>query len=109
MTGPGSKKTMSKSNEPKLTRHNLGRVSKFNYINVRRKKAMGCGMPMKNRVASGNHRGLIRGTQRSTQVWAPTPDSGDSGLIGPDIYMLSNFVLNFNFLAMPHDMWDLVS
>lgn len=34
---------MSKSNEPKLTRHNLGRVSNFNYINVRRKKAMGYG------------------------------------------------------------------
>lgn len=41
MTGPGSKKTVSKSNEPKLTRQNLGRVSKFNYINVRRKKEMG--------------------------------------------------------------------
>ena len=63
---------------------------------------------MKNRSASGNHRGLIRGTQWSTQVWAPTPDTGDSGPIGPDIRMLSNFVLNFNFLAMPHGMRDLV-
>ena len=65
-------------------------------------------MPMKNRGASCHHRGLIRGTQWSTQVWAPTLDSGDSGPIGPDIRMLSNFLLNFNILAMPHCMLDLV-